>query len=210
MSINDQTQPQDETEQTVEERLAALEDGLDNLEQTHKVIRETTIKPRIEDLQDEVEEARQDRQAMRERLDEATETIASLRAELEAIAGLADDQSSNPEKRASDLRHILIRRAKASDSGVQRMYWEEIQTAFADLGHGEVSRPLCYDAIKDLAEQTGFAEDKKTSPHGNRVKAIRVDMDELHADAACKDVKTRNTPEEGSKPGMEVSNQTSG
>lgn len=191
-------------DQGVEEQMADLEAMIEDLEQTQKVIRETTIKPRIESLQEELNDARGERQSLREELDETREVVAELRTELEAIAGLADDQATNPEKRLSDLRHVLIRRAKANDHEVSKMYWQEVQDAFADLGHGEIARPMCYDAMEQLAEQQGFSESKKTSASGNRVKCVKVELGSLRRDIACSDPTTRNTTPEGQKPGMEV------
>jgi DNA repair exonuclease SbcCD ATPase subunit len=190
--VSSQPTDAERQQESLEERLAALEEGLNELEQTQKVIRETTIKPRIENLRERAEAAEAERDELQAAVDAMKETISELRSELESIAGLADDQESNPDKRASDIRHVLIRRAKATDEGVARMYWKEIQDSLADLGHGDVARPQCYDVIDALKDQPGFSETKKNSHSGNRVKAIRLDLDALHADAACIDRKTQN------------------
>jgi polyhydroxyalkanoate synthesis regulator phasin len=173
---DNQTAEQIADEQTIKDLQAEIQ----SVRETQQAIRESSIKPRIERLQERANQAAQERDALAERVDGLEELVAQLRAELGALAGLADDQDTNPDKRAADLAHVLIRRANARD-GTAAMWWKEVRDTFEDLGHGQVSKPDCYKAMDDVADRDGFAETKKHSPDsGQRVQAVKVELDALN------------------------------
>lgn len=124
-----------------------------------------------------------------ERVDDLEARVDALDTRMEAIAGVADDQRSSPEKRVSDLREALIRAAQArSDDapGIQ-WWWKEVRDNLASLGHGRLSKPTYYNTMERAAEADGFAlttttrriERGENDTRVEEVKAIRVVMDDL-------------------------------
>jgi len=181
-----QQQSRKDEEPTVEDLQAEIQ----SVRETQQAIRESSIKPRMERLKERADEAAQERDVLAERVDSLEETVAQLRAELGALAGLADDQETNPDKRASDLAHVLIRRANARD-GTAAMWWKEVRDTFEDLGHGTVSKPDCYKAMSDVGDRDGFGETTKHSPDsGQRVQAVSVKLDDLNAAAGSRNPTT--------------------
>ena len=175
----------------VEERLDQLEERIESVSETQKAVRETSVKPRLQQLKADSDDAREERAELQAEIQDLRATVAQLQTKLEAVAGLADDEASNPEKRAADLRQALIRHARDRD-GTATMYWREVKDTLQTLGHSDLKRPQIYTAIEDAATTDGFEKTKTTSDHGNRVTAIRVDIDELTAESACNEINTRN------------------
>lgn len=180
------------------DRIDELEDEIEFVDQKHQQRTEQVTKPRLAELEQHSDDARQERAELFALVEDLQERVAELDQRLTDMAGLAEDQQSNPDKRVSDLRQSMIRRAKArSDTdGFEKvaLYYQEVQDIFAELGHGEISRPDCYKAMDDLAESDGFEIGKKSSADGNRVKAIRLDLAELRASAACRNPTTQQSP----------------
>lgn len=175
----------DTQDQDVHSRLDELEEDIDAVDRKHERRVDQTIKPPIEELQEDSDDAREERAELFQMVQDLQETVTELDQRIEDMAGLAEDQETNPQKRVSDLRQIMIRRAKArgdsDDYERTALWWEEVQDKFAELGHGEISKPDCYKAMNDLEEFPGFKEGTKSNRHGNEVKAIRLNMDELRA-----------------------------
>lgn len=176
-------------------QLDQLKDDLRSLADSHDAYKNHVVKPRLDDLEADRDDAREERAELQQQIHALEEELTHLTAKVESLIGLADDEESNPTKRVADLRQALIRRAEdRSDIDVDRasMYWEEVQDLFSDLGHGDISRPDCYKAMRDAADAPGFKEGTKNSRHGNDVKAILVDLDALHGSASCRSPTTRD------------------
>lgn len=192
----------------VTERLNDLEQQITAVADTQQAIRESSIKPRLEKLQEDSDDARSERAELQEEIRDLRATVAELRSTLEAIAGLADDEASNPDKRAADLAHTLIRRARSRD-GTAAMYYQEVQDSLETLGHGDLKPPQLYDAMEHVAALHGFSETKTTSAEGNRVDAVAVNLDELTAAEGVKEIKSQDRPTTAESVVQEVSKETS-
>lgn len=158
-----------------------------------------TILPRIEALEAASDDAREERAELQQAVSDLQQTVAMMESRLDSLAGLAEDQETNPEKRVQDLREAMIRRAEAREQNEAdgypriKMWWREIQDLFADYGHGEISKPDCYKAMTEAAEAPGFEESSKYNEHGNNVKAIRLDLDVLRTETGSSDPTTSHT-----------------
>lgn len=153
------------------------------------------LKGRIETVEETLEEmgddAREKRAELRATVDGLQDEVAKLQFELEQLRGLGENEGSSPAARVRDLRSTMIRRARSLESrdGIQ-LWWKEVQSLLADLGHGEVKKPECYKAMKDAAEADAFEMAKKVNENGNQVKAIRLKSAALPAAGASSDPTT--------------------
>ena len=149
-------------------------------------------------------EARDERiDELEDRLNRLEEMVLETQESVDGIAGLAKDENATPEKRASDIRTALIRRAQARDAKGAKMWWREAWNTLLDLGHEDLedknrAKPLVYNAMEKAADGDGFAETttKTECADGVRreVKAIRVDLDELPGAAAGNEFTTAEGP----------------
>lgn len=196
------------SDQSVEERLEELEETIESVAETQKAVRESSIKPRLQRLRDDSDDAREERAELQEEINDLRATVAELQTKLEAVAGLADDEESNPDKRAADLRQSLIRHARDRD-GVATMDWNEVEHTLQTLGHSSLKRPQIYKAMDDATKQDGFKETTTTSEHGNRVQAVMVDLDELTAQTQCNEVNTQTNAGGPKSTTQEVTKRTS-
>lgn len=145
--------------------------------------REQVIQPQLEELREQRDDAREERAELKAQVEMLTKRNRELEAKLDSVIGLAEDETGGPEKRKTDLRMGLIRRAEAksdANAGRAAMHWKDVQHFFADQGYGEVVKPLCYDAMEDAACADGFQllEDGKQKD-GRDVRAVAVDLEEL-------------------------------
>ncbi|AEH39459.1 hypothetical protein [Halopiger xanaduensis] len=149
-------------------------------------------------------EARDDRiDDLENRVDRLENLVLEVQENIDGIAGLAKDENATPEKRASDIRTALIRRAQARDMQGAKMWWRDAWNTLLDLGHEDLSdknraKPLIYNAMEKAAEGEGFAmtTTKTECADGvkREVKAIRVDLEELPASAAGNGFTTAEGP----------------
>lgn len=164
--------------------LEALREEVVALRESKDTYRRTVIKPRFDALGERLDESRQERRVLEDELGDLRSEVHDLQAKVESLLGVSEEAATSPEKRRQDLQQALIRRAEArTGDGARKtsMYWEEIQDLFADLGHGEVKKPECYQALDEVAECDGFHLGTKTSRNGNEVKAVLVDLDDLES-----------------------------
>lgn len=119
-----------------------------------------------------------------QQLTEHEERIDELERQLESIAGLADGETSNREKRAVDVAMSLVRQARNRvDADQYAMWWKDVQDTLATLGHGpDVHKPWCFDAMEDVACADGFGMTTVQNPDNREVKAVKVNLAELPAE----------------------------
>lgn len=175
-------------------------DRLDALEQDVRAYREQFIKPQISTLQDRLDDALDrldDLEAENERL---SERVEQLDHQVENLIGVDDPDLSTHDKRTRDVRAAMIRRAEAKaekrSDGIEgkiALGYSEIQDLLADHGHGQIYKPQAYRIMDDIEHVDGFSKGTKRSSHGNDVKAIRLNLDELPAYARGNDVTTSST-----------------
>jgi cell division septum initiation protein DivIVA len=173
-----------------------LEDEIQSLRDEIETYREHNIKPRFASINDELETATSQRRDLEEQMASLQSQVNRLEGKVESLMGVSEPSATNPEKRCQDVRNALMRRAEArSDDGAGRaaVSYQDVQDMLADAGHGEVKRPECYKAMKDAAGADGFTMTKKTSRHGNQVKAVSVNLADLAADSGCSNPTTRDT-----------------
>jgi type VI protein secretion system component VasK len=183
-------QPDDE-DQSLEERLADLEEEVEYLRSSRDRYRQEIVQPRLDDLQAASDDAREGRAELRAMVEDMQKTIATLQQTLENMAGLEDPSQTSPDKRVQDLAQAMTRRAQASDTAGARMWMGEVQDLFAELGHGKISKPDCYKAMDQLVERDGFEYDTKHNQNGNEVKAVRLKSAALPADEGSSNPTTR-------------------
>lgn len=180
----------------------SLEDRVDELEEyiehVHRGIFENwktdVYRREMAEAEAERDDARKERVELQAAVDALESRVTELERTLESVVGLDDATNSNPTKRANDLRLALIRDAEdRSDEheGRSQMWWQDVQRFFAQTGHGEVSKPDCYKAMRWAAGHDhapdafqpgdGFGMTTKTNADGREVKAVRVDLAAVEA-----------------------------
>jgi len=177
-----------------------LADRVAELEQKVEYINADQENWRTQVYQERTEQAAQERAELRQMCEELRATVETLsqrtdalEATLETVVGVDDASDSNPEKRATDLRLALVRDAEQrtdSHAGKAQMWWREVQQFFARTGHGDITKPDCYKAMKwaagdpdDAPESMrpgrGFQLTDKQNPNGQDVMAVAVNVDEI-------------------------------
>lgn len=179
--------------EALEERLDDLEEYIEFVQNDHDAWKENVYQPQKQSAAAERDDARQQRVELQAAVDALQSRVTELERKLDSVVGVDDAKDSNPEKRANDLRLALIRDAEErGDSHDQKsqMWWEDVQQFFARTGHGEVSKPDCYKAMKWASGEeehapasfqpgAGFAMTTKTNPNGHEVMAVKVDVTEI-------------------------------
>lgn len=160
--------------------LGAFRERIDELEQENEELR-----GRVEDTRQELEETKNDLERFRQWRDD-------VEARVSTVTGVDSEEQSTAELRRKDLRTALINRAK-TNNGKSSMYYKEIEEVYADNGHGKVSREQIFRDMEAVEKGDGFDIDTKHSRKGNKVKAIRLNGDELPVPLACNSVTTRET-----------------
>lgn len=183
MSSEPQLQaPDDDT--TSEDLLDTLEEHearLDNIEGYQEFIKEF-VKPKL----DELTTLREQQSAYEQRLD-------ALEEKFELISGVDEDTQSTPQKRAMDLRQIMVRRAEGRNDGRVALYYQEVLDALRDVGHEGLHKPQAYTAIEDAAAAEGFKEVKVQRTINNQrrsVDAIALNLDALPTHSASNEINT--------------------
>jgi len=187
--------------------IAELREEIASLKDERDAYRDAVLKPRLDDLDGRSDDARADRAELRATVEDLQETVAHLNAKLESLLGVDAPSASTPVKRERDLAQALIRQADArSDdyAGKASKHYREVQNLYAELGHGDVNRSECYDAMRSVAELPGFDKGTKVSDAGNQVECVRVELETLHREIECCDSTTPNPLESGSDPRLEV------
>lgn len=172
------------------ERIGSLEADIQAVIEDREFYRKEVLKPRLDDLDAARDDAQTERAELQATLETAWQRIETLETELDTLVGLADDETGGPRKRALDLRQGLIREARevgGSDSTGASMHYKEVQRFFAQTGHGEVSKPDCYKAMRWAAGETEhlesspafWLEEEKRRLNDRDVRAICVDVSDL-------------------------------
>lgn len=178
------------------ERVAALEEDVEAIITDRETYRSEVLGPRLDELAAARDDAHDHRAELAATLEAVRERVRELEAELASLTGLADDETSTPKKRALDLRQGLIQEARATaDATVAAMHWEDVKRFFARNGHGDISKPDCYKAMRWAAGEDEtiqdspafWTEEEKLRKNGRDVRAICVDTDALPNSTAHKD-----------------------
>lgn len=183
------------TDADMADRIAELEQKLEYLNADIDNWRTQVYQPRADSADAERAELQREAQELRATVDTLGQRVDALEATLDSVVGVDDATDSNPTKRANDLRLALVRDAEQrsdSHAGRAQMWWREVQQFFARTGHGDISKPDCYKAIKwaagdpdDAPERMqpgrGFQLTSKQNPNGQDVMAVAVDIDEIAA-----------------------------
>ncbi|MFP8891878.1 hypothetical protein ACLI4U_19210 (plasmid) [Natrialbaceae archaeon A-CW2] len=149
-------------------------------------------------------EARDDRiEELEDRVNRLEGIVLEVQEAVEGVTGLAKSEKATPEKRAADIRTVLIRRAHGRDAKGAQMWWREVRDALLDLGHDDLqdkdkAKPLVHNAMERAVEADGFdmttkhAEVRKNLKR--EVKAVRVKLEELPVQDTGKEFTTDGTP----------------
>jgi len=177
------------------ERVKELEESLDDM------VAMQTFDSVVQGLRRRIDGNSEDIDDLTTDVSEYSERIANLEQEVAATKGIDEKQRALPQRRASDLRRALVRRATSKSendrtAGRASMYYKEVQDLFADLGYGQVHRAECMKAMRDATHGDGFSMGTKHSRHGNEVKAVLADTEDLPPGIACRDPTTREWGEE--------------
>lgn len=184
-----------------EERLEALEEEVQELRQTTQSVNDDhdsrynhVIKPRLNDLKEASDDAREERAELGATVQELQTTVAQQQARLKLMAGVDDETQSSPEKRVEDIRDAMIDRADArGESGSYsriKLWRKEIEDLLVDRGHGSWSKPVYQKAMKKAAEAPGFEMAKKVNEDGREVMAVAVDTEVLREEIGSSDPTT--------------------
>lgn len=201
----------------LEDRVSDLEDQIDFLKQNTENWREQVFNRKLDELRAERDDAQDERVGLRTELSAVKEELASVKAELEAAVGVEESDASNPQKRAKDVRQALIREARdrtdATGGVSHSMWWREIQQFFSRTGHGHITKPDCYKAMRWAAGEgenvperftpgDGFEMAQKANADGRDVKAVKVVLDDLPGEIVGETDASRNptTSETGGSP----------
>lgn len=195
------------------ERVSQLEDNLETLVSDRERYRSDVLRPRLESLEADRDDARQTRVELQAAVETLQSRVAELERDLEALGGVADSSESTPTKRAVDLRQGLIQEARSrADATVVTMHYKDVQRYLARIGHGEVSKPDCYKAMHWAAGDAGSLEDSPAfviesdgaTLNGRSVKAILVDLDLLPSTAGYTPGSSPTTGETGTQPSQQT------
>ncbi|MDR9381572.1 MAG: hypothetical protein RI560_07865 [Natronomonas sp.] len=180
-----------EQQRDLEARVEELEGNLRYLNDEMENWRASVYQPTKESAAAERDDARQERAELQAAVDALYQCVQDLERKLDSVVGVDDATDSNPTKRANDLRLALVRDAEQrSDdhAGHSQMWWQEVQQFFRQTGHGNVSKPDCYKAMRWAAGAekapermqpgNGFKMTTKTNPKGQEVQAVAVDVEE--------------------------------
>jgi hypothetical protein len=166
----------------LEARVTALEEQLERQHAAHEAYKEQVVKPRLEELATARDDARSERAELEDAVATLRDRVRDLEVALDSVIGLADEETGGPAKRCADLRLGLIRAAEANPDGTTAgKHWEDVHDFFAEHGHGDVSKPECYQAMADVTEHDGFWTDEKALvlPSGREGRGVFVDTDAL-------------------------------
>ena len=171
------------SEQSFEDELQRLRNRVTRVEDHSR----NFLAGRVDELEETLTEERTIRQQLEAR-------VGDLEQQLAVFRGLAEDQRSTPEKRKLDLMAVMIDRAQEkhkADSDVKgvSLHYDEVWDALIDLGHENLHKPQIYRVMEDAAKEDGFEETKKRKG-GKDIRAIRVDLDALPADALGNNITT--------------------
>lgn len=157
--------------------LDEYEARLDNVEGYQEFIK-SFVKPKLEELEE-----------LRERQDEYDQRLTAMENTLETLAGIGESQESTPQKRAMDLRQLMIRRAEGRPDGRVALYYREVMDALRDVGHEGLHKPQAYTAMEDAVDAPGF-KNVEITRNGSRVDGIAVNLDALPAHARSNEINT--------------------
>lgn len=177
----------DELEDRVEQLEQELNETRESLKSMVRSHQQQVVGPALDGLRSDRDDAREQRAELEDAVAELRDRVRDLEVGIDSVIGLAGGESGGPDKRCADLRLGLIRAAEAQpDRTTAAKHWRDVQDFFAEHGHGEVSKPLCFKAMDDAAEYVGFrlAEKHLVLPSGRDGRAIVVDTDELPTSAS--------------------------
>lgn len=171
------------------------------------------LQNRVSRLEDQIEHVYEPKiEDQREAIENLEATVESLAAEVEGVnqrvSSVIDADGrgdSSPSKRAAALREALIRacgQSAGSISGGVTWWWQEVRDQLASHGHGDFSKPVYHDAMKDAAELDGFERTTKyviTGGQKREVNAIAVNPSKVTAPDLRNQLTTR-----GGQAGGEV------
>lgn len=196
-----------------QDRLNELEAEIERVEDEFHSWRETAYRTHRESAAQDRDDARHERAELLDRIDALEDQLATVKSVLNTAVGVEDPNSSTPEKRAIDLRLALCRQARdrtdATGGRAHAMDYRDVQAFFARNGHGQVSKPDCYKAMRwavgeadevPMDDHPAFSWSTKTSDEGNDVKAIRVDLDALPVETSSSSPTTSNSAPDHSEP----------
>lgn len=179
-------------------KLAILRDDVE-------AYREQIIKPRLADIESEVEDALQRIEDLEAENEQLQTRVEQLDHQVENLIGVDDPDLSTHEKRVRDVRAAMIRRAEAKaekhsdvSKGKISLYYKEVQNLLADHGHGDIYDTQVRRVMDEIENVDGFTYGKKTSPESNRkVTALRLNLEALPTYAGTNDVFSSSVGEGG-------------
>jgi outer membrane murein-binding lipoprotein Lpp len=177
----------------IADRVEELEQKIEYISTDWSSWREQVYKPRADEAAEERAEIAEEVATLRATVETLTQRVDALESTLDTVVGVDQAADSNPRKRATDLRLALIRDAEQrsdSHTGRAQMWWRDVQRFFAQTGHGDVSKPDCYKAMRWAAGEPehapnsmqpgeGFKLTTKQNDNGQDVMAVAVDVDEI-------------------------------
>ncbi len=164
--------------EALRERVAELEESREedllrvrnSVQSDMEQYRENVIKPRLAELEAEVEQ-------LREELDEQREELAN-------ITGPADGTATKPEQRTRAVRRMMINQAEMREHGTLAWKYDDVIDHLETNGHGKVHAAQAYRIMERAAEADGFGHTKNDDGE----KTLRVSIDALPANGGVNSV----------------------
>jgi len=132
--------------------------------------RENVLKPRLAELEAEVEE-------LREELDEQREELAN-------ITGPGDGTATKPEERTRAVRRMMINQAEMREHGTLAWKYDDVIDHLETNGHGKVHPTQAYRIMERAAEADGFGH----TENDDGQETLRVSISALPANGGVNSV----------------------
>lgn len=120
--------------------------------------------------------------------------VDDLKDQLDSLIGIADHEQSTHDKRVSDTKQILRRRAETND-GRASMYWKEIAGSLASHGHEDLAWTQVDRVMDDVVVAEGYTyatAKRDTASADDRTDIREVEVVQLNLDTASDSPPTNN------------------
>jgi len=147
--------------------------------------------PKIEEQQEYIED-------LEHVVDDLAAEVQGVNQRVSNVIDADGRGDSSPPKRAAALREAMIRAcgdSAGSLSGGVTWWWQEVRDQLASHGHGDFSKPVYHDAMKDAADLDGFELTTKfviTGGQKREVNAIAVNPSKVTAPDLRNQLTTRD------------------
>lgn len=149
---------------------------------------ENIVRGHITDRLDDLEATINERD---DHIDQLESRIDTLEQKLETLAGLAEDETGTPQKRAVDLAVAMVRQARNRADGRVALTYKDVKDTLASMGHESLHDPQLYTAMDDVAVADGFSETNVTRD-GTTMQAVAANIEDIAGEEFVNEIKNEN------------------